>query len=112
MFSILYFFITGVIGDLDGDDYLDFVLLNEVSALLVDSTMSVGEGLSEIIVQKVNMEIGIQDGIFKHVPVNAETSMTPSHNAGIPGSKQKTFLPTKQQKWTQYMGTNGKSTFV
>ncbi|KAL4241001.1 hypothetical protein ACF0H5_001780 [Mactra antiquata] len=97
----------GAVGNLDGDEYLDYVFINSLSSPVLDSALKRRFALSELVVQKVNLELGTLDGVFKHVPVTAETSMVPSKPAGFPGEKKKTFLPLQKQPWLQYMGTKG-----
>lgn len=102
--------VVGIIGDVDGDNNLDFVSVTTATTMLMDAEYCQQGRLSKVVVQKVSLEKGLLDGTFKQVPVNAETLLK-DLGVNTPVQKDKTFLPMSQQKWTKYFGTKGNNVY-
>lgn len=102
--------ITGLIGDFDGDGRLDYVFITSIVYTKVDMEWCMQGMQSSLHLQKVNLELGLQNGDFPRKNLSPKTTMQSGqiqeNSAGIK------FLPLEKQKWTQYMGKDGHSKYI
>lgn len=93
---------------MDNDGYLDYVAIISMIYQKQESSCEWGSS-SKVVITKVDLEKGLMNGWFPNVDLSVKTSLQESTTTEKAG--QRFVLPIEKQKWTQYLGKEGRNTY-
>lgn len=99
-------FITGAIGDVDGDGELDLIQLTFYDGSLFDDQYAYYSSYDDAILQRISLTKSLKRRLFKQLDLCDSVEKAPE-----PSAKEAEFLDIALQPWRQYMGSKGDSVY-
>lgn len=105
-------FAVGVIGDVDGDGFLDLISIETLNAPIFDHYGGFLYSRKTTRLSKFNLELKLKRASKREfVAVHAQIRGNSQTNATEMKKPDLRFRQSSQQPWTAYLGTNGDSVY-